>query len=284
MTATTCDTGSGLLRAVLADPASDDSRLIYADYLDEQGEADRAEFIRVQVELAKKLAGIQTHHWYSLDMILDPQDADHQAWKQTIWRLQKREREMVKLFEWQGFRTAFGLPQHWPAWHLSAGPADWTAPPVPHWCGGVLRRGFVDEIRLPLAAYLEHARDLFNRHPVTAVVLTGLEPYWNGAGHCWFRADRGRQSNAVPTFAELPPELFNRLAGWHIDLTRGERWRPYRSQDAATAALSAACVAYGRHLADRLTRRPEPSPTRAGGDRGQRSAKSTPGGPGPPRP
>ena len=183
-------TEQSLLRAVLADPASDDSRLIYADYLDEQGEADRAEFIRVQVELAKKLAGIQTHHWYSLDMILDPQDADHQAWKQTIWRLQKREREMVKLFEWQGFRTAFGLPQHWPAWHLSAGPADWTAPPVPHWCGGVLRRGFVDEIRLPLAAFLEQVAGVFAAHPVTAVVLTDREPVQRATGRWSWEWDR----------------------------------------------------------------------------------------------
>jgi uncharacterized protein (TIGR02996 family) len=42
----------GLYRAILDDPDSDMPRLIYADWLEEQGDADRAEFIRVQCELA----------------------------------------------------------------------------------------------------------------------------------------------------------------------------------------------------------------------------------------
>ncbi len=39
---------SALLAAVLADPADDDPRLRYADWLDEQGRCERAELIRVQ--------------------------------------------------------------------------------------------------------------------------------------------------------------------------------------------------------------------------------------------
>ena len=42
-----------LLKAVLADPDDDAPRLIYADWLDENGQAERAEFIRVQCELAR---------------------------------------------------------------------------------------------------------------------------------------------------------------------------------------------------------------------------------------
>ena len=41
------------LAAIIADPDNDMPRLVYADYLDEQGESDRAEFIRVQCELAQ---------------------------------------------------------------------------------------------------------------------------------------------------------------------------------------------------------------------------------------
>ena len=47
---TTTDTD--LLAAVIAAPDDDFPRLVYADYLDETGRADRAAFIRVQVELA----------------------------------------------------------------------------------------------------------------------------------------------------------------------------------------------------------------------------------------
>ncbi|MBX9623832.1 MAG: TIGR02996 domain-containing protein [Gemmataceae bacterium] len=42
-----------LLAGVVADPFADTTRLIYADWLDENGRPERAEFIRVQVELAR---------------------------------------------------------------------------------------------------------------------------------------------------------------------------------------------------------------------------------------
>jgi uncharacterized protein (TIGR02996 family) len=41
-----------LFQAILADPGDDGIRLVYADYLEEHGEAERAEFIRVQCYLA----------------------------------------------------------------------------------------------------------------------------------------------------------------------------------------------------------------------------------------
>jgi uncharacterized protein (TIGR02996 family) len=41
------------LRAVIADPDDDAPRLIYADWLDEHGQGARAEFIRVQIALAR---------------------------------------------------------------------------------------------------------------------------------------------------------------------------------------------------------------------------------------
>ena len=41
-----------LLRAIIESPADDGLRMIYADALDESGDAARADFVRVQVELA----------------------------------------------------------------------------------------------------------------------------------------------------------------------------------------------------------------------------------------
>jgi uncharacterized protein (TIGR02996 family) len=46
-------TDTAFLRTILADPDDDAPRLIYADWLDEQGDADRAEFIRLQIRLAR---------------------------------------------------------------------------------------------------------------------------------------------------------------------------------------------------------------------------------------
>ena len=42
----------GLLQDILAHPDDDAPRLVYADWLDEHGDVDRAEFIRVQIETA----------------------------------------------------------------------------------------------------------------------------------------------------------------------------------------------------------------------------------------
>jgi uncharacterized protein (TIGR02996 family) len=42
--------GDALFRAVCENPADDTARLVYADWLDENGNPDRAEFIRLQCE------------------------------------------------------------------------------------------------------------------------------------------------------------------------------------------------------------------------------------------
>src|SRR4051812_40296621 len=42
-----------LLAAIRAAPEDDAPRLVYADWLDEHGQPERAEFIRVQCELAR---------------------------------------------------------------------------------------------------------------------------------------------------------------------------------------------------------------------------------------
>jgi uncharacterized protein (TIGR02996 family) len=44
--------GEALLRAILDQPKEDTPRLVYADWCDENGQPERAEFIRVQVRLA----------------------------------------------------------------------------------------------------------------------------------------------------------------------------------------------------------------------------------------
>src|SRR5438067_1250501 len=41
------------LRTIAERPADDGPRLVYADWLEEQGDADRAEFIRLQIDLAR---------------------------------------------------------------------------------------------------------------------------------------------------------------------------------------------------------------------------------------
>ena len=63
---------AAFLRAILEDPDDDTSRLVYADWLDEHGDPDRAEFIRVQCALARMA-----------------EDEDGR------WELQARERQLL---------------------------------------------------------------------------------------------------------------------------------------------------------------------------------------------
>jgi uncharacterized protein (TIGR02996 family) len=46
------DAAEPFLRAILEHPDDDGPRLVYADWLDKQGDTARAEFIRVQCRLA----------------------------------------------------------------------------------------------------------------------------------------------------------------------------------------------------------------------------------------
>ncbi len=44
---------AGLLAAIINEPESDDLRLIAADWMEDHGQPERSEFVRVQVELAR---------------------------------------------------------------------------------------------------------------------------------------------------------------------------------------------------------------------------------------
>lgn len=138
-------TAAGLLAGVLARPECDTARLVYADRLTEiaepprecprcvgwslradmqisgswpcptcqgtgtvsDGLAERAELIRVQVELARHTHGWKPENLLCVDMFLDPQNDERQAWKHELWRLQARERDLLtdaRRREW------FGIP------------------------------------------------------------------------------------------------------------------------------------------------------------------------------
>lgn len=52
------DTGSALLRAICLTPEDDAPRLVYADWLEENGYGDRAEFIRLQIDVHRNPASV----------------------------------------------------------------------------------------------------------------------------------------------------------------------------------------------------------------------------------
>ena len=204
------NTGELLLRAVLCDPGDDTARLAFADYQEEHGGEGWAYLIRQWGQPTVCPVGA------SADVCFYPGPAAGTHYT-------------VKLAEGR-----VGVQY-------------------------VVRRGFVDEVRLPAAAFTEDfARELFGRHPVTRVVLTDKQPHETGRpvtdneypGWMWC---------CDPTMAlatdqwGIPRYLFDQLAD-SILMAFGTEWgaRPskfYAAADDGLAALSDACVAWGRSLA-----------------------------------
>jgi len=156
-----------LLQSVLDNPSDDGVRLAYADALEEAGELERAEFIRVQLDLHALLEDIPAHHWYSLDMILDPQDAEDQAWKHRVWGLQRKQDSLFNAAWLPNFDGQLR------EWYFGHRPSSAT---VGRPFSMVVARGFVSEATLAADDWLTHADAITSQHPVEQVRLTTIVP------------------------------------------------------------------------------------------------------------
>lgn len=224
---------AALLAAVRAHPHDDTPRLVYADWLEEYGDQPaRAEFIRVQCELASD-PGRKECRCGACDegngVVCFVRQCERRLW----------DSHAKQWFGDIGEATNVMLHNHHEcAVHAGLGSRYDT----------VVRRGFVDEVRCDLAAFLRVAPALFAEHPVTEVRLTDRDKvtsYW------WITDD---VLDEPPGESHWLPMSFK----GHFDadhwVTR--RWYEsaegsfdYRTHAEATAALSAACVSYGRSVA-----------------------------------
>ncbi len=134
--------GPILLRAILEDPADDVARLVYADWLDENGEPARAEFIRVQVEAGQTpFCGDGPN----------PNDCSR-------CNLLRRERGLLAT---NYARWIFDLPPE-------------ARPLLPQSFDRMYSRGFISRIELTGEAFVTHAKAIFSSQPVTSVRLVNI--------------------------------------------------------------------------------------------------------------
>lgn len=220
-----------LLRAILENPDEDDVRLRYADWLEENGEEGRGQFIRDAVR------------WPSAEFVaLTASDPFPLLGLSPVGtRRCGPDGDDERTWGW-GDTETFGAA----IWDM--GRDLWYH----------IDRGFIDAIRCTAAAFTEElARELFSRHPVTSVVLADKEPVASGLGpggsplHFWPRVRPGR-TGANLTFPSdsrhsLPPAIWDRLYNRPAD-DGGFRLGWNTPEDAKRAAF-AECVAYGRELA-----------------------------------
>lgn len=139
-----------LLHNILREPADDTARLVFADWLEENGEEERAEFVRCQVA---RLSGVVSKRHRERSLLLS--------------NVIKWLKEMPPLNE-------IMLNEKYP--HS----------PSPTGIAGRFNRGFISHIELPCPAFLTHAKALFALHPITSVRLTDKEPEDLGYGWSWF--------------------------------------------------------------------------------------------------
>lgn len=222
-----------ILYAICAQPDDDTARLVYADWLQENGDEARAEFIRVQIELARLPECLfleypgdrrcdQTFRSYSISC--------------TACESRRRQQELL------------ADPRHFVNWTPSvmhtgsrAGIRYETGGKVGLFGNGFgeaeFSRGFVSRIELTCEAFMQHAEAIFAAHPVTAVRLIDKVPDMI-AGDAWWYDEAGITQPETRRDL-LPAALLDRPSG-------------AKRSDSAEAAydwLSARCVAHGRECA-----------------------------------
>ncbi len=153
----TTTTGESLLRAILEDPYDDDVRLVYSDWLEENGQQDRAEFIRVELQVDKLRSQCLCGR-----CVKEGSGRQHHNGKCV---LDMHENKPLKMRQIQLSGLGFSwwiLPEHFPE-TISQWSWQW-------------RRGFTFRIHLPCEEFLNHAKELFSLHPITEVRLIDKNP------------------------------------------------------------------------------------------------------------
>lgn len=263
--------------AICRDPADDQLRLAYADFCEETGDVTRAEYVRVQMAIARLESRKAEREAGSLGQ--EPWEYTDELAKQ-LEALRRRE---LELFTFDNISAWF---RHEAFLRNTVSQTEFDA------AGDVsmqlVRRGFVAAITLPTATFVGgvcdacggsryesqipeaaledggcahcqgtgrvegHAAAIFRAAPIESVTLSDREPYFSHANFnegearwIWFDSDDmdvrpGPQPNHR---SHIGRNLFAYLKGGY---RRNEHVSEYNSLAEADNALSAACVAHGR--------------------------------------
>lgn len=255
------------VKGIIAQPKDDLPRLVLADWLEEHGQPELAEFIRVQCELAKVDTGKRGWQFIADGSSID---AEHRAVRDDNPHIERLQRREMELWNTPGFADKFTslttcvLPDSKKTqFHLGTGYG-----PLLTVRRGLLivRRGFVAEVHCRLADWCGGAclwidrRDdhdgcphcsgtgripgigesVVAHHPVETVRVTNKAPTETGSGWAWWR-HTGLDDTDI-----LPVEVFDRLPDADaVPFAHGERLCFSTREDAFTA-LSTACLLLAR--------------------------------------
>lgn len=255
-----------LIAAIIAQPDDDTVRLAYADWCDENGESERAEFVRVQVALDaiarkqiallndetdwRRCTGVSASWCPNCGDCLCPDREEsmnspscplhapdslhdcHESIARDVERLREREGELFRP-EWLpdvGGQLREWYFQCYPSSHVPDRPFLF-----------VVSRGFPDAVTCTLADWLDAGPAIAAAHPIRRVTLSDREPWEFGGEDPWFGwwreggaqvFNRGTLSAGVYGALAYPAMYFGSKA--------------YPTRELALDALSDACLAHAR--------------------------------------
>lgn len=215
-------TGEQIMADVIARPGDDFLRLVYADWLEEHGQSERAAVVRAWRRGGMAFIGNVPHK-------------------------QKDRGRGNFLPRWVGG----GGPRGFTAWARSALPAPWADTRF----NGVFRAGVFREVSCPLAWWLKHGPDLVRSHPL----LVRVEPsdrldvcaLWF-ANSDWPPGQVPTGSNGLPWLLASAMDAVCRRYGGRGQAnvrTPSQRVWDFASEAAASEALSAALLLWAKEEA-----------------------------------
>lgn len=229
-------TRQDLLRGVLEYPEDTDRRLIYADYLEDEGEDRRAEFIRVEIrdDCAQNYHSCRYKNQGRCPVCKHLQRL--MGCKETKAPSPRRFARFMTL----PFHRLLPVRQSVDRGYQGAGGAGQYGHQL------FTHNGFVTAVMTSLDNFLVMAQELFEQHPVTEVTLSDRRPLYLPAllGPRRVREADGWQyyfSNRSDTSCYvLPKQLLDEASPRPVD---------FPERKAAQDWLSSLCVNYGRRLA-----------------------------------
>jgi uncharacterized protein (TIGR02996 family) len=191
------------------------------------GYADCAEFIRLQVEIARIDAP-------TLSEIKSGAYPDHKE-----LRLRERALWTIPTIDINAWYPGIDGLAYSPELHNISFSG----------VSGLVSRGFVGSIRLTSEQFEQHATELFTQHPITEMVLCGRKPFRDGANHSqtWWWSPPTTGRTAENYLDVLPQKIIDRI---RKKFGVGAPYDPgFTSYELAMKALSDVCVSIGRELA-----------------------------------
>ncbi len=191
------DPRRALLDIVLANRAADGPRLAFAQFCETTGDADRAEFIRVQCELAalSDRAAVVLYH--------KQQKENQRGCDPGMYGLCDHCNRIAREQElWVILRGKFldsTLPQI-----NSLGIEEYAIESVGSLRCGVVRRGFVSSLTCNAADFLRHADAILGDHPIEKVLLTRMPEL------DVIKVEKSRRWKTEPQPGELVLDLWRR--------------------------------------------------------------------------